>query len=189
MIRKPDHTMSEYLAWAQWWGLPWRASHQSWELLNKYPDIDRLSPNHASAICELIGITACLPPSPHPVVLQLAVASMEQFELMITLLQNTFIPKSAHILDESNHQWCIHISKALPPGMLPSGNDPLQLLRTWVAPAVWQRLRLRLDCTRVLELEKESFSLESGHNRLDMLWQAVSWRVTSINNDAIPLNP
>lgn len=188
MTQKPDHTMSEYLAWAQWWGLPWRASHQSWDLLNKYPDIDKLSPYHASATCELIGVTSCLPPPPHPVVLQLAVASTEQFELMMTLLQNTFTPKFECAMDESNHQWCIHLSKALPPGMLPTDSDPLQLLRTWVEPAVWQRLRLRVDCTRVLELERENFSLGNDHNRLDMLWQAISWRVTSMNNNSIPLN-
>lgn len=188
MIAKLDHTMSEYLAWVQWWAYPWRSSHKSWESLNKYPEIDILSPTCGAAVCKLTGIVSCLPPSPHPAVLRLALASTEQFDLMVSLLQSTFIPASMGTLGESNDQWCLHLSKVLPPDMLPPDEDPLQLLRTWVKPDVWQRLRQRVLYERVLEMEKKEFSLQTSHNRLDMLWQAIAWRVTSRSNNTIPSN-
>lgn len=183
---KPDYTMSEHLAWVQWWAFPWRSAHGSWEFLNKYPEVERLSLNNASAICTITGIAPCLPPEPHPTVLRLALASVKQFDLMVMLIQNTFAPLASFSRDEPHSEWCMHLSKALPPGMLPSGEDPLQLLRTWVEPAAWQRLRLRAPCERVLEMEKKEFSLQNGHSQLNMLWQAINWRITSMNDDSMP---
>jgi hypothetical protein len=70
--------------------------------------------------------------------------------------------------------------------MLLPNDDPLQLLRSWVKPTTWQRLRLRFPCDRVLEMEKRTLSLENGHSRLNTLWQAIVWRITTMTNDNQP---
>ncbi|WP_235205540.1 hypothetical protein [Pseudomonas fluorescens] len=67
--------------------------------------------------------------------------------------------------------------------MLLYKDDPLQLLRTWLNPATWQRLRLRFPCERVIEMEKTTLSLEHSNSRLNTLWQAVVWRATATTHD------
>jgi ABC-type dipeptide/oligopeptide/nickel transport system ATPase subunit len=67
--------------------------------------------------------------------------------------------------------------------LLSDNDDPLQLLRAWVEPTVWQRLRLRFARHRVLALEQNTHTFEDPHSRLDTLWQAVVWRITTTTNE------
>ncbi len=47
------------------------------------------------------------------------------------------------------------------------------------ASPVWQRLRLRFCFARVLELERSHRPYAGDASRLDTLWQAVVWRMTT----------
>ncbi|NVZ73141.1 type III secretion protein [Pseudomonas costantinii] len=86
-------------------------------------------------------------------------------------------------LNQDQLLWCQRLAKALPTGPISmSIDDPLQYLRTWVAPAIWQRLRLNFARPRVLELEHHP-KLADTHGRLDTLWQAAIWRATSTTVD------
>ncbi|UVH49720.1 type III secretion protein [Pseudomonas sp. CBSPBW29] len=113
----------------------------------------------------------------------MVLASTEQLNLVLALIHNTFSPGAVAPLSEDHQQWCIRLSMTLPPDMLLPNGDPLQLLRTWVKPATWQRLRMRFPYERVLEMEKRTLSFENGHNRLNTLLQAVVWRITALPND------
>lgn len=176
-------TVSEQLAWAQWWAFAWKSAHEDWRAADKYPAINALYRSRMLATSTLAGIAPCLPPAPHPAVLRLVLASTEQLNLLLALIHSTFSPATAAPLSEAHHQWCMRLSKALPPDMLLPNDDPLQLLRSWVKPATWQRLRLRFPCERVLEMEKRTLSFENGHSRLNTLWQAVVWRITAMTGD------
>jgi hypothetical protein len=175
--------MSEHLAWARWWALPWMSSHEDWRSFGQYPAIDGFYRCRQVMASTIEGIAPCLPPAHHPTVLRLALASSEQLDLALALIDSVCRPAIAAPLSEHQHLWCMRLSKALPPDMLLPDDDPLQLLRTWVEPATWQRLRLRFPCQRVLELEKNPLSLENAYNRLDTLWQAVVWRVTTMTHE------
>ncbi|MEO8490605.1 type III secretion protein [Pseudomonas sp.] len=175
--------MSEQLAWAQWWAIPWQHSHADWQVLDQQ-SVDALSRAGHMRISRLLGIAPCLPPSPHPTVLRLALASTEQLNHMLALLGNTCHRPIDGTVSEPQHLWCLRISKALKPEtLLQPDDDPLQLLRAWLTPAIWQRLRLRFSRPRVLKLEETHASLEDAHSRLDTLWQAIVWRVTTTSGD------
>lgn len=185
MTPRPDHPMREHLAWAQWWAFPWKHAHQDWKG-GEYLAIERLFQRGRSAPDSLTGFAACLPAAPHPTVLKLALASTEQLNLVLTLVHDTFNPEAAAPLSDSHHQWCMRLSKALPPGMLPPDCDPLRLLHSWVEPATWQRLRLRFPRTRAREAEITSTPFENASSRLNTLWQAAVWRAAAKTSDNMP---
>lgn len=176
--------MNEHLAWAQWWAFPWKYAHEDWKG-DKYSWIDALHHNRHLVRGSLMGVAACLPPAPNVTVLRLALASNEQLNLALTLVHDTFNPEVAHPLSDSDHLWCIRLSKALPPAMLSPNADPLLLLHSWLEPTTWQRLRLRFSRKRVHEIEQSNTGLENASGRLNTLWQAVVWRVTSLPSDPI----
>ncbi len=185
MMPEPDHPMRENLAWAQWWAFPWEHAHEDWKgdeylAINVLYHRQRLSPR------DLKGIATCLPAPPHPTVLRLALASNEQLELALTLVRGTVNPEAASPLSGSHHLWCMRLSKALPPDMLDPETDPLQLLYSWVDPATWQRLRLRFSRERVCKVEQQIAPAETASSRLNTLWQAVVWRVTTLADDPTP---
>lgn len=185
MIISHSLSMSEHLAWAQWWAFPWRTSHESWRSF--YPEIALIHGCDALMKNELAGAAPCLPPQPQFAVLRLALASTEQLNLALNLIHLTAIPKSAPSLSEGHNLWCMSLSKALPPDMLLPEDDPLQLLCNWVAPTVWQRLRLRFPIERVFAVEERAPVFENACSRLITLWQAVVWRVTSrTDHDTLP---
>lgn len=184
MTPRTDHPISEHLAWAQWWAFPWQYAHQDW-IDDDYPAIAALYHNERRVPGNFAGVPACLPPAPHPTVLRLALATPDQLSLAMTLVHDTFNPDAAAALSENHHQWCIRLSKAMPPDMLLPDADPLQLLHRWVDPSIWQRLRLRFPHQRVCEVEKKICSLENAHSRLNTLWQAVVWRVTTMTSDTL----
>jgi len=185
MTSRPVNPMSEHLAWAQWWAFPWKYAHEDWRG-EKYPAISTLYHLGRLAPGNLTGVATCLPAAPHPTVLRLALASTEQLDLAMTLIHDTFNPEAAAPLSNSHHLWCMRLSKALPPAMLPCDADPLQLLHSWVEPATWQRLRLRFPRERVGDVEKRNISFENASSRLNTLWQAVVWRVTNLASDPTP---
>ncbi|NKI47418.1 type III secretion protein [Pseudomonas fluorescens] len=179
MAPRPDPLMREQLAWAQWWAFPWKQAHEDWRG-EEYRAIERLFYNGRSVPDNLTGFKACLPAAPHATVLRLALATTDQLNLGLALVTHIFNPEAPSPLSESHHQWCMRLSMALHPSMLPPHSDPLRLLHSWVEPAIWQRLRLRFPRTRVSEAEIANAPLEHASGRLNTLWQAVVWRVTTM---------
>jgi hypothetical protein len=117
-------------------------------------------------------------------VLGLALASREQFDLAIALLELTCHPNVDSPLYDEHRKWCERLAKALhPDALLQPENDPLQLLRAWVEPAVWQRLRLRLPPDRVQALETTHLPIDDAHGRLNTLWQAIVWRIEATGSE------
>ncbi|PMV26765.1 type III secretion protein [Pseudomonas sp. FW305-3-2-15-A-LB2] len=173
-----DHQFHEHLSWARWWVYPWQSAHEDWKG-EEYTVIETLFRSGQSAPDNLSGYAACLPVDPHPTVIRLVLASREQLNLMLALVHDTFNPQDSALLTNIHHQWCRRLSKALPPVMLPPGSDPLQLLYSWVEPAIWQRLRLRFPRKCVIEIEAKHPLHGITGNRLDTLWQAVVWRATT----------
>lgn len=185
MAPRPDHLMREQLAWAQWWAFPWKQAHEDWRG-EEYRAIERLFYSGRSAPDNLTGFKACLPAAPHATVLRLALATTDQLNLVLALVNHMFNPQASSPSSESHHQWCMRLSMALHPSMLPPNCDPLRLLHSWVEPATWQRLRLRFPRTRVSEAEIANAPLENASGRLNTLWQAVVWRVTTMTSGNMP---
>lgn len=184
MMPDAEYSLSEKLAWAQWWACAWKSAHEDWKG-DQPASIDALYQNRGSLPDGFMGVDDCLPPVPHPTVLRLALASSEQLELALKLVNDTLSPQAAAGLDDSHHQWCIRLSKALPPTVLAFYTDPLQLLHSWLEPNAWQRLRLRFPRERACRIEQIPACLERASSRLNTLWQAVVWRVTSQTEDSI----
>ncbi|WP_124385021.1 type III secretion protein [Pseudomonas sp. R5-89-07] len=176
--------MSEHLAWAQWWAFPWKYAHGDW-VGSQYSTIEALYQSGRRVPGHLMDITACLPPAPQPTVLRLALSSNAQLGLALSLVHDTFNPEAVRSLSDNHQQWCIRLSKALPPAMLSPEDDPLRLLHSWLDPTIWQRIRLRFARERANEVEKRHLYLENASSRLDTLWQAVVWRVTSLPGEPI----
>lgn len=184
MTPETEYTMSEHLAWAQWWAFPWRYAHEDWKD-GLHAAIDAFYQSGRSVSGAFMGVNACLPPALHPTVLRLALASSEQLDLALTLAHDTFNPQAASPLSESHHLWCRRLSKALPTAMLSPDADPLQLLHSWLEPTIWQRLRLRFPRQRAYGVERGHACLENASSRLSTLWQAVIWRATASPSDSI----
>jgi hypothetical protein len=161
--------MSEQLEWARWWAFPWKFSHSDWGNFDEYHAQSALyHPRHVFVNTRL-GIEPCLPPTPHSTILRLALAPQEQLESMLALLDNVCRPATDSQLSQDQYEWCQRLSKALRPDTLLSGKeDPLQLLRAWVTPAIWQRLRLRFERRRTHPLKSthpHSMTLETAWTR------------------------
>lgn len=177
--------MNEHLAWAQWWALPWQAAHPDWLLADLVDIPSSLWRSHHAQANLVLGIEPCLPLAPSDTELRLALASSTQLDLMLALLENTCRPLFDGGLSEEQHLWCMRLSKALhQDALLAAAEDPLHLLQVWVRPVIWQRLRLRFPRQRVLGLETRPTPADDAHNRLDTLWQAVIWRVTTPQGEA-----
>ena len=127
--------MREQLAWAQWWAFPWKQAHEDWRG-EEDRAIERLFYNGRSVPDNLTGFKACLPAAPHATVLRLALATTDQLNLGLALVTHIFNPEAPSPLSESHHQWCMRLSMALHPSMLPPHSDPLRLLHSWVEPAI-----------------------------------------------------
>jgi hypothetical protein len=185
MTPRLDHPLHEHLAWARWWAFPWESADEDWKS-DDYLSIETLFRCGRAVPDKLAGYAACLPVEPHPTVIRLALASREQLNLILALVRGTFSPQDSSLLTDHHHQWCMRLSKALPPAILPPGSDPLQLLYSWAEPTTWQRLRLRFPRKRVLEVETTNLALGFTGHRLDTLWQAVVWRATTLASEDMP---
>ncbi|WP_226939951.1 type III secretion protein [Pseudomonas aylmerensis] len=151
--------------------------HNDWAAVDRYVELRKRIRSHQECAANIYGIVPCLPPNPQPTLLKLALASTDQLELALALIDSTCRHTQTSVLDESQNQWCTRLSKTLPLDILQPDDDPLQLLRTWVPSETWQRIRLRFPRSRILELEKQTFLLDDSLSRLDTLWQAVVWRI------------
>lgn len=176
------------LAWAQWWAAPWLYAHEDWKSIDNYAALIQLHRSGQVATGTHFGIAPCLPPMPDPALIQLATASAEQLDLAIALIEGICRPAYATALDEHHHLWCNSLSKALPLDIVQPDNDPLQLLRAWIPPATWQRIRLRFPRQRVLDLEQMPLALKGSHSRLDTLWHAVVWRIGAMDGTRNPVD-
>ena len=130
------------------------------------------------------AIVPCLPGKPSASLIYLALAQPEQHDFMLQLVATVCCPMLASPLDAPRHLWCQRLAKALrPQGWLKKNDDALQLLRVWVEPPVWQRLRLRFAPARVMALEQQPLP-EIPPTRLQLLWQAVLWYEHRSNPEA-----
>lgn len=181
--QRARHPMNEDQAWVQWWASPWICSPPEWGAPKACDVLKALYRSQHLLISNKLEITPCLPPSPNPALLRLVLASPEQRDFMLALIEYTCRPMTNSPLNDDHRLWCQRLAKALhPDSMLSRIHDPLQLLQAWVDEAVWQRLRLSFARQRVIELEQRP-RLTDAHGRLDTLWQAAIWRATSMIHD------
>lgn len=179
--------MSEALRWAQWWAHAWEHSHTDWAPkdfpttnLQQLGSLARAS--HAT-LAKAFAIAPCVPPTLHPAQLTaqlgLALADTDQWEAVLQWIAAIYLPDTNSPLSKDQNLWCQRIAKALHIEEWPApSDDPLHLLRAWVAPETWQRLRLRFAQRRILEIEQTPLPV-LPQAKLDMLWQAVVWKALS----------
>lgn len=176
--------MSQSDAWALWWAQAWKYAHLGWGDDGLAP----CPPEHLQALArsqhidlgKRFSIDPCLPISPTPALLYLTLVRSSQQDLMLTLIDNTCRPMLPTQLNTEQQIWCERLGKALRPHTwLEDRDDTLQLLRAWVEPPVWQRLRLRFECSRVMALEQIP-AIPISQTKLQTLWQAVVWRTKAI---------
>lgn len=174
--------MREADAWAQWWALAWRHAHPDW--ISTAQVDPALARNQHASLGKAFAIVPCLPGKPSASLIYLALAQPEQHDFMLQLVATVCCPMLASPLDAPRHLWCQRLAKALrPQGWLKKNDDALQLLRVWVEPPVWQRLRLRFAPARVMALEQQPLP-EIPPTRLQLLWQAVLWYEHRSNPEA-----
>jgi hypothetical protein len=171
--------MNEELVWVSWWACPWRNAHVDWLTQTGLVENAALSRSHHDRVSAMFDIRPELAPPLSAAVLQLVLASAQQRDLVLTLVNEVYNAPHDSRLNQEQRLWCQRLAKALPPASTAvSINDPLHYLRAWLAPATWQRLRLSFARPRVLELEQHPKPVDT-HGRLDTLWQAAIWRATS----------
>ena len=164
--------MNDTDRWLQWWAFPWRYAHPHWAPLDaSHAEVRSL---HASASTGF-GIAPCLPCLPAASLRQLALAPLSHYDALLQRVEHICRPTLPTTLDAAEHLWCQRLGKALrPQGWLEPADDVLQLLRAWVEPSVWQRLRLRFAPARIEALELKPVPPISAAKLLT-LWQTVLW--------------
>lgn len=174
--------MSETDQWVQWWACAWYHAHPEWH--SGYDVTPALARNRHSAVSKAFAIEPCLPGAPSGSLIYLALAQSAQHDHMLQLLDMTCRPLPPAQLNTPQNLWCQRLAKALhTQGWLGPTDDALQLLRAWVEPAVWQRLRLRFAPARIIVLEQTPvLAIPAG--KLEQLWQAVLWYARTFNSDA-----
>lgn len=173
--------MSEALRWAHWWAYAWEQSHTDWvpqDLPTTNPQqLGRLARASHATLARAFAIAPCAPAAPHPAQLRLVLADTDQWETVLQWIEAIYLPPADCPLSQDQNLWCQRIAKALHVEGWPApSDDPLYLLRAWVAPETWQRLRLRFAQRRILEVEQSPLHI-LPQAKLDMLWQAVAWKV------------
>ena len=182
-MARPHRRMSEQLAWAKWWACPWLTAHHQWQMLAFSTAPVALYRSHPGWLSTALEVEPSVPCAPTPALLQLLLASMQQRELMLLLIDSVCRATGNDMLSDNQRLWCQRLAKALARDQrLISTVDPLHYLRAWLEPLAWQRFRLSFARQRVLDLEKQP-RLHDSHARLNTLWQAVIWRATSITGD------
>ncbi len=182
-----NHSRNEQLAWAQWWAWPWLNAHTDWRERVGAGISPALYRGQHQLINASLGIEPCLARLPSTALLRLVQASLSQRNLMLELVDCVCRSTGAALLSEEQQVWCQRLAKALPPDLRRNNTeDPLQYLRDWVEPAVWQRLRLGFPYQRVMSIEQQPVPVDN-HGHLSTFWQAVIWRGTSVpGNAALP---
>ena len=98
--------MSDHLAWAQWWASPWLSSHPDASSAQAFHAMHAVCRSQPGLACAALGIEPCLPPAPLDTVLGLALASREQIDLAMALLDLTCHPYLDSPLCDEHRKWC-----------------------------------------------------------------------------------
>lgn len=182
--------MSEGELWARWWAMAWMQAHPDWydAEFHALPieQARTLTRSQHARTGRAFAITPCLPIEPDRALLHFILASATHQAFVLTLVDCICRPQLPNSLCTTQQLWCQRLSKVLrPTDWLATSDDTLQLLRAWVTPAVWQRLRLSFARSRVSALE-----LITPHAiaplKLQSLWQAVLWKSIKFNEAAAP---
>lgn len=174
--------MNEAYAWNQWWALSWHHAHPDWHC-TLLPEHDQaLARSQHVAASKRFCISPCLPSYPTAALLHWVLTPPEQHDLTLALVNHTCRPMLPTSLDPVQNLWCLRLAKALrPSNWLDESDDVLQLLRAWVGPAIWQRLRLRYPKGRVMAMERNpTFALSPV--KLESLWHAAIWQAHDQNS-------
>lgn len=164
--------MNDIDAWVQWWALPWRYAHPHWHILDASPAL--LRNQHAGA-SKSLGIAPCLPCAPTTSLMQLALAQPAHYDALLQRVERICRTTPSAARDDTQRLWCQRLARALhTQDWLEPADDPLQLLRAWLEPPVWQRLRLRFAPARIETLEQKPVPAISPA-KLRTLWQTVLW--------------
>lgn len=183
--------MNQARSWVQWWAFAWNHAHPDWDddfhsVLPAEHEQALARSQHAAA-SKRFCISQCLPCYPTTALLRLALSPPAQHDLTLALVNNICRPMLPTSLDPLQNFWCLRLAKALrPSNWLDDTDDVLQLLRAWVEPAVWQRLRLRYPRDRIVALEQKSVLILSPI-KLETLWHAALWRAR--DQDSVPSHP
>lgn len=165
--------MREADIWVHWWAFAWRDACPGWHGADDVAPA--LARNRHAQVGKLFAIAPCLPCAPSTSLLYLARAKPWQYDSMLQLIDSICRPSLPTQLEPTQRLWAQRLARALrPQGWLEQSADALQLLRAWVEPPVWQRLRLRFAPARVIALEQEPV-LAIPASRLEVLWRAVVW--------------
>lgn len=178
--------MSESTLWTQWWAHPWIHAHPDWPVAGlagwTREDMHVMTRSQHVRASKAFAIEPCLPCRPIPALLHLPFAQSSQQDFILALVDHTCRPSRPTCLNAEQQLGCQRLAKTLHPHTwLDQNDDPLQLLRAWVEPPVWQRLRLHFACPRIMALEHNPV-LSINPAKLQTLWQAVIWRATSTHH-------
>ncbi|MBX9404943.1 hypothetical protein K5E40_04545 [Pseudomonas baetica] len=195
-MNSPQVSPEQALAWVRWWVQGARRAESGWVLGEQGIEPRRLAflRSHSGPWLDAhLGMSNEWPPSPNPVLLPLLSLDCTQWLRVLNLVVVVCAgSQSAEVggLSRAELVWCRRLGKALQPGhWLPpswSADSPeirgLRLLRAWVGEAVWRRLRLIFDRSRVAAAEAHCFA-PLPPQRLTSLWQAVGWYALTFQNE------
>ncbi|WP_339532579.1 type III secretion protein [Pseudomonas mucidolens] len=175
--------MNDELSWVRWWAHAWKEAHTDWlpqGLAAVKPEsLQNLAQARHMSLAHAFAIEPCQPLKPHPAHLRFVLAAPYERQVILQRVEAACRPQVQLQLSEDEGLWCCRIAKAMnTESWLAPTDDPLQLLRAWVAAQCWQRLRVSFARERILELEQARPLLLSPA-KLDALWQAVIWRTLS----------
>lgn len=163
--------MTEADLWVQWWAFPWRKTHPDWRNAEAVVSEVALTRSRHSAVSKAFSITPCLPCAPSASLVYLALAQPSQHGFMLQLVDHICRPRLPGQLNATQRLWCQRLATGLhTQSWLQPTDDTLQLLRAWVEPHVWQRLRLRFAPPRIMAMEQKP-PLDIRMSRLEVLWQ------------------
>lgn len=186
-ISAEDYALREF--WIRWWCTPWSWAHHIWH--DQFASLcglpaegcAQLMRGHCAEFLLSAGINPSQPPEPDPKLMQWLMLSAEQQNRALDLAGRICFggdlagaTKNPDMDGDVHEAWCRRLAKALRPGQWvePKISDARQLLGAWTDAACWSRLRL---CWPPCELP-ETLATICSH-KLQTLWVAVFWRVTT----------
>ncbi|MEO4017655.1 type III secretion protein [Pseudomonas rossensis] len=171
-------------AWVEWWCCSWRWAHPEWQA--QLSTVAGLGAGNWGAIAhsrhaDLLRSIA-IDPSQPPAICEdlmrwLALSPLQKDTALSLAGRVCFSSRhSAPLSNESHDLWCQRFAKALRPGLWldPGVEDERLLLGAWLGEVCWSRLRLTWAPGEVGEPLAHLPS-----SKLQTLWQAVLWRVTT----------
>ena len=189
-----DPFPSCFLAWLRIWQSPWVSMHPSWEVCVpeewKKQGSWRREQFPSECMRSVFSIEDSIPSEPGEALQYWLMMNDKARSYALKLAAEIVIPEIGRAdLEHDDIKWGRHIAKALTPGkwsvaswkLLLVEQVGLLLMRQWVSPITWQRLRLFYDKGLVDSLSVEPF-LELPEKRLNQLWHAVMWRVSQLQS-------